>query len=83
MLHSNRFLERQHMGIYLVLCVVPSTNYSPKWSKTPKKKPPSISLEDFFVSEKVERKTGFEPATFSLARRCSTTEPLPLIYRHG
>src|SRR5712692_6318216 len=24
-----------------------------------------------------ERKTGFEPATFSLARRCSTTEPLP------
>ena len=26
----------------------------------------------------VERKTGFEPATLSLARRCSTTEPLPL-----
>ena len=25
----------------------------------------------------MERKTGFEPATFSLARRCSTTEPLP------
>ena len=25
----------------------------------------------------LERKTGFEPATFSLARRCSTTEPLP------
>lgn len=24
-----------------------------------------------------ERKTGFEPAAFSLARRCSTTEPLP------
>lgn len=24
-----------------------------------------------------ERKTGFEPATFSLARRCSTAEPLP------
>ena len=29
---------------------------------------------------KMERKTGFEPATFSLARRCSTTEPLPLVY---
>src|SRR5436309_15725227 len=25
----------------------------------------------------MERKTGFEPATLSLARRCSTTEPLP------
>ena len=25
----------------------------------------------------MERKTGFEPATPSLARRCSTTEPLP------
>src|SRR6478609_3863989 len=25
----------------------------------------------------LERKTGFEPATFSLARRCSTAEPLP------
>ena len=25
----------------------------------------------------LERKTGFEPATFSLARRCSTPEPLP------
>ena len=25
-----------------------------------------------------ERETGIEPATFSLARRCSTTEPLPL-----
>src|SRR5260221_13702925 len=25
-----------------------------------------------------ERETGIEPATFSLARRCSTTESLPL-----
>ncbi len=83
MLHSFRFLPCSFDYNHLVLCVVPSTNYSPKWSKTPKKKPPSISLEDFFVSEKVERKTGFEPATFSLARRCSTTEPLPLMYRHG
>ena len=24
-----------------------------------------------------ERKTGFEPATLSLARRCATTAPLP------
>ncbi len=30
-----------------------------------------------FVRAGLERKTGFEPATFSLARRCSTTEPLP------
>ena len=27
----------------------------------------------------MERKTGFEPAAFSLARRCSTTELLPLV----
>ena len=26
---------------------------------------------------RMERETGFEPATFSLARRCSTPEPLP------
>ncbi len=26
----------------------------------------------------MERKTGFEPATLALARRCSTPEPLPL-----
>jgi hypothetical protein len=31
------------------------------------------------LSEKLERKTGFEPATLALARRCSTTEPLPHI----
>jgi hypothetical protein len=29
--------------------------------------------------DKMERKTGFEPATLALARRCSTPEPLPLI----
>ena len=27
----------------------------------------------------LERKTGFEPATLALARRCSTPEPLPHI----
>ena len=32
-----------------------------------------------FTLLSLERKTGFEPATFSLARRCSTTEPLPLV----
>ncbi len=26
---------------------------------------------------RMERKTGFEPATLALARRCSTPEPLP------
>src|SRR6266852_3735571 len=30
-----------------------------------------------FRIKKMERETGIEPATFSLARRCSTTEPLP------
>ena len=30
----------------------------------------------------LERKMGFEPTTLSLARRCSTTEPLPLV-AHG
>ena len=31
---------------------------------------------DHFLSKKIERETGIEPATFSLARRRSTTEPL-------
>src|SRR5437763_12621264 len=30
-----------------------------------------------FAQANLERETGIEPATFSLARRCSTTEPLP------
>ena len=30
--------------------------------------------------EGMERKTGFEPAAFSLARRCSTTELLPHLH---
>ena len=29
------------------------------------------------LQTQLERKTGFEPATLALARRCSTTEPLP------
>ena len=32
-----------------------------------------------FVPKLMERKRGFEPPTLSLARRCSTTEPLPLV----
>ena len=42
---------------------------------------PNISLQARLTSfpiKQMERKTGFEPATPSLARRCSTTEPLPL-----
>jgi hypothetical protein len=31
----------------------------------------------------LERKTGFEPATLALARRCSTTEPLPRALNGG
>ncbi len=34
------------------------------------------------TKKRMERKTGFEPATPSLARRCSTTEPLPLSFYH-
>ena len=30
------------------------------------------------LGEKLERETGFEPATLALARRCSTTELFPL-----
>ncbi len=30
---------------------------------------------------KMERKTGLEPATLALARRCSTTEPFPHVVR--
>ena len=32
-----------------------------------------------FPGKKKERETGFEPATFALARRRSTPEPLALI----
>ena len=32
--------------------------------------------------EAMERKTGFEPVTLSLARRCSTSEPLPQCLIH-
>ena len=32
---------------------------------------------------RLERKMGFEPTTLSLARRCSTTEPLPLLLHDG
>ena len=34
--------------------------------------------DDGFSGKEMERKMGFEPTTLSLARRCSTTEPLPL-----
>ena len=40
----------------------------------------ALPLGDVAVPRSVqegERETGIEPATFSLARRCSTTEPLP------
>ena len=38
-----------------------------------------VALVIYFVSKIVERKTRFELATFSLARRRSTTELLPLL----
>ena len=41
--------------------------------------PFSASAADTLCPDKMERETGIEPATFSLARRCSTTEPLPLV----
>src|SRR5438067_11697285 len=45
----------------------------------------SLSLSDRFnngpLSIQLERETVFEPATSSLARKCSTTEPLPLNLR--
>ena len=40
----------------------------------------ALPLGDVAVPHSIqerERETGIEPATFSLARRCSTTEPLP------
>src|SRR5215469_16409584 len=38
----------------------------------------ALPLGDVALNGK--RETGIEPATFSLARRCSTTEPLPHMY---
>jgi hypothetical protein len=37
----------------------------------------TITLRAILSPDRLERETGIEPATFSLARRCSTTEPLP------
>ena len=42
---------------------------------------PKNHLPSHLLQQELERKTGFEPATPSLARRCSTTEPLPLEVR--
>ena len=39
-----------------------------------------VRTNNHFI-DTVERKTRFELATLSLARRCSTTEPLPLVPR--
>ena len=36
-----------------------------------------LSYTRIVIKIQMERKTGFEPATLALARRCSTTEPLP------
>src|SRR5262249_4598635 len=41
--------------------------------------PLSTTALDVPCLDKIERETGIEPVTFSLARRCSTTEPLPLV----
>ena len=43
-------------------------------SKVENKKRSDTIISNLF---KMERETGFEPATFALARRRSTTEPLP------
>ena len=40
---------------------------------------PSHFCEDSSVQFQLERKRRFELPTLSLARRCSTTEPLPLV----
>ena len=45
------------------------------FSKSPKGEP----LGENASFALMERKTGFEPATLALARRCSTPEPLPQI----
>ena len=45
-------------------------------------KNPGTPILQGFPGNKKERETGIEPATPSLARRCSTTEPLAHIYKH-
>ena len=42
-------------------------------------KKPGTRINTGFPTKKGERETGFEPATFALARRRSTPEPLALI----
>ena len=38
----------------------------------------SVFIQSAFIRNLVERETRFELATLALARRCSTTELLPL-----
>ena len=47
------------------------------WMTSPFIEKMSVTHRYNLVYKEVERKTRFELATFSLARRCSTTEPLP------
>ena len=56
----------------------------------PSSPPPAFDADDEFsrglhaadmAHLRLERKTGFEPATSSLARRRSTTELLPLVHQ--
>jgi hypothetical protein len=68
--YPQRFLRPQrlpfrHFRMFRLAEVkhVPEHKTDPAWSGS--------------VPVDLERKMGFEPTTFSLARRCSTTEPLP------
>ena len=45
--------------------------------------PVPLLSTDHSVVRELERKMGFEPTTFSLARRRSTPEPLPLAVQHA
>ena len=59
------FLIEKPCDLYLVGCICAY--------------PFSATTVDAHCPDKMEREAGIEPATFSLARRCSTTEPLPLV----
>src|SRR5216683_7651320 len=50
---------------------------SNRWCSFCRAVPYHLATSPYLRIKKMERETGIEPATFSLARRCSTTEPLP------
>ncbi len=76
--HNANHLIRKPISVKCLTASNPiGSQAKPTTENTPKKKG-IVQTGDPFLSSRMERKRRFELPTLSLARRCSTTEPLPL-----